>query len=401
MKVRNDFIHMREMEIKKDSVYIQNDFFCRTRALDIYRIQKYLLDNKYSLVGKPDTAEYLIVSTCGTVEQSTNKSIKQIQELQKYQGVLIVTGCLSDTDTKELDAVFKGRSIRNVDLYKLDEIFFRTHSYREYESIQMEEQNGEFCIEICRGCVERCSYCAIRNAVGDLKSLPINECKKHIDASLIKHVKKIVLGAENAGAYGIDLGVSLSDLLYTINLPQNSHILRINNLHPRFLVTNIEAIKSHVANKTIGLLKIPIQSGSQRVLDSMRRTYNIRDVINCISDIRHMDNSIIFMTDIIIGFSGEELEDVQTTLEIVKQYFDIGRIFLFTPKINTDASLYKDNINIFEKNKRLSNFVNELNKYGMVVGINDDSINTFSRKREEFDLNNPYAQDAINLFGKK
>lgn len=389
------------MAIKKNSVYLQNNFFCRTRALDLYRIQKYLLDNNYNIVDKPDMAEYIIVSTCGTVEQSTIKSIKQIEELQKYKGVLIVIGCLPDTDTKEMNAVFKGRSIRNVDLCRLDEIFFRTHSYREYEAIQMEMQNGEFCLEICRGCVERCSYCAIRNAVGDLKSLPVNECKKHIDISLSQHVKKIVLGAENAGAYGLDLGVSLSDLLYTINLPSNSHILRINNLHPRFLIRNIEAIKSHAANKTIGLLKIPIQSGSQKVLDSMRRIYNIGEVINCISDIRNIDNSIIFMTDIIIGFPGEEIEDVHVTLEVVKRYFDIGRIFLFTPKINTEANLYKDNISFFEKKKRLSNFVKMLNEYGMVIGINDDLINTFSRKIEEFDLNNPYAQDAINLFNKK
>lgn len=386
------------MAIIKNSVYLQNHFFCRTRALDLYRIRQYLLDNQYSIVDQPDTAEYLIVSTCGTVEQSTKKSIKQIEDLQRYDGEIIVIGCLPDTDEKEMDAVFKGKSIRNVDLNSLDRIFMKTNSYDQYKRMQTDVQNEEFCIEICRGCTEQCSYCAIRKAVGDLESLPVNECKTHIDHALSKRVKKIVLGAENSGAYGLDLGTNLSILLKSIELPKNSHILRINNLHPRYLVANIEAIKSHIENKTIGLLKVPIQSGSQNVLNAMKRNCSIDNIVKCISNIREKDSSVIFMTDIIIGFPGEENEDIKNTLEIVKRYFDIGRIFLFTPKANTEASFIKDSTNLFEKQKRLEYFLNTLSEYGMKVGMNDDSIHTFSKNHELFDINNPYTQDVFKLF---
>ena len=386
------------MAIVKNSVYLQNHFFCRTRALDLFRIQQYLLDNQYNIVDKPDTAEYLIVSTCGTVEQSTKKSIKQIEDLQKYDGEIIVIGCLPDTDKEEMDEVFKGKSIRNIELDLLDLIFMKTNSYNQYKLIQTDVQNEESCIEICRGCTEQCSYCAIRKAVGELASISVKECKSHIDNALHKHVKKIVLGAENSGAYGLDLDTNLSVLLESIELPQNSHILRINNLHPRYLVMNISAIKSHIENKTIGLLKVPIQSGSQRVLKAMKRNYSIDEVVKCISDIRSMDSSVIFMTDIIIGFPGEDDEDVNKTLEIVKSDFDIGRIFLFTPKANTEANYIEDNSSLFEKQERLQYFVNALEQHGMIIGMNDDSIHTFSKSHETFDLNNPYTLDAIKLF---
>ena len=352
------------------------------------------------LVDKPQNADYLLLSTCGTADSVTQKSIRQIEDLGAYHGELIVIGCLPDTDREKMDEVFTGRFVKNTEMYRLDEIFHTKRPFSEFEDIQMSISNSEYYIEICRGCVEHCAYCAIRKAVGPIKSTPLRSCVSQINAAIAAKPERLIIGAENIGAYGYDIKTNLAELLDNIDFPEGSLLVRLNNFHPRYLIKYSDTIIRMLKKRTIGLLKIPVQSGNQRILDLMNRRYSIKTLGSLLDEIKVIDESVIIMTDIIVGFPGETLDSLKETCEFIKRHLDIGRIFVFTTKANTKASLLPDQLEQKEKENMLQVLLDYLRLNEYVININDDFVHTFCRVTSSFDENNPYNGGVRELFIK-
>ena len=363
-------------------------------------IVKYLTANKYVIVASPQEANYIMLTTCCSVDSVTDKSLAQIAQLLTYDAELIILGCLPDTDMERMKDVFKGRYIRNVEMEKIDELFGGEIPFSAFIDLPVELQNGELSLEICRGCIEQCSYCIIRKAIGPLKSKSLNYCVEQVMQAIKNGAKKIVIGAENVGAYGKDINTSFSTLLRAIEIPDQSHMLRINNLNPKYLKENQSMIMQLSSSGKLGLLKTPIQSGSQKILDQMRRLYDINEVKNILLDVKKNDESTITMTDIIIGFPGETQADFSATLSFVlSSKIDIGRVFTYTAKKGTLAAEMENQISEPLKVSRLRIFNEQLSRENYIININDDIISTFSRKRK-YETNNPFSRDIGDLFCK-
>ncbi len=91
-------------------VFIDAELLCDRRKLDITRISKYLIRNDYEIADSPKKADVILICTCGFGNSMADISFKKIKELSKYDGEVIVTGCLPDTDKKRFDLFFNGRS---------------------------------------------------------------------------------------------------------------------------------------------------------------------------------------------------------------------------------------------------------------------------------------------------
>lgn len=385
------------------NVFIQNNFFCRSRALDIHRITIFLKENGYAIVDKPELADYILLSTCGTVDAVVEKSIKQIIDISKYDAELYVIGCLPDTDYDLMKSVYSGKYIRNIELRSLDKIFNCKIPFSNFENIQFEIINSEINIEVCRGCYEKCAYCAINKAIGTVKSMSLSICKEKIIDSINKGVKRIVLGGDNIGPYGIDIGTNLSELLLSIDWPRDSHILRFNNLHPRYLVSNKEAILKLVNQGVIGLLKVPIQSGCQETLNAMNRVCKIENVITIFQKVKEIDPSVIIMTDIIVGYPGETRKDLQETIDVTSANIDLARVFKFSSKRSTKAEMLEQSKGLSEEEKvdNIYFFIESMEKAGYYIDINDDFVYTICRPVESFNYENPFSDGVIKLFHRE
>jgi len=104
-------------------VFINAEIVCDRRKLDITRISKYLIRNDYEIVDNPKKADIILISTCGVANALSNISFNTIKELNKYNGEVIVTGCLPDTDTKRFNQSFKGRSFSTKNIDKIGTYF--------------------------------------------------------------------------------------------------------------------------------------------------------------------------------------------------------------------------------------------------------------------------------------
>lgn len=382
------------------NVFIQNKFFCRSRSLDIHRITLFLQENGYSIVEEPELADYILLSTCGTVDPVVEKSIKQINEMSKYDAELYVIGCLPDTDLDVMKSVYSGKYIRNVELNSLDEIFQSKVPFSKFENIQFDIVNSEMDIEVCRGCYEKCAYCAINKAIGTVKSMSLSTCQEKIKDALNKGVKRIVLGGDNLGPYGHDIGTNLSELLLSIDWPKDSHILRLNNLHPRYLGYNKDAILQLVNQGVIGLLKVPIQSGSQETLNAMRRACKIDEVTDILQKVKNIDPSVIVMTDIIVGYPGETKKNLQETIEFSIANIDLARVFMFSTKRSTQAEVLEKTVGLSkeEKENHMSIYIESAKEAGYFIDINDDFVYTICRPVDAFSEMNPFSDGIVELF---
>ena len=364
----------------------------------MYKIRRFLEANDYEITSIPDKADYILLTTCGTADSLTQKSLIQIKELMEYASELIIVGCLPDTDWYEMKAIFNGKFIRNTEMHLLDEMFGATIPFADFENMQMDAFNDEYYFEICRGCVKRCSYCAIRIAVGPVKSVPIDILLAQINSALSANPARIILGGENIGIYGLDIGTNIRELLNLINVPDNSLMMRLNNFHPKYLLEYSDIILNMVKNRKIGLLKIPVQSGSQEILDLMNREYSIEKLGYLCDEIRRIDESLVIMTDIIVGFPGETLDSLNSTIAFINKYLDIGRIFVFTKKENTVAAKLPNQLDQESKNRMLEILLDDLRGNNYKINTNDDNIYVFCQSNMKIDKRNPYFSEVKKLF---
>ena len=134
---------------------------CSRREMDMAKLSVYLQLNGYNLVRDEMIADYIVVTSCGFINETTKMALEQIERVKKYSAKIIVTGCVPDTDIEKLKSIFSGIVIRNTELEKFDDIFGKFHKLKDIPDVHdMAWGSKYFCVEVSRGCPENCSYCA-------------------------------------------------------------------------------------------------------------------------------------------------------------------------------------------------------------------------------------------------
>lgn len=364
---------------------MENIFFidvadCLRRKIDAQRVQNYLILNNYLIVSKIDIADYIVIITCGVTNDKIVEAVDAITQAQKYSARIIVLGCASTTDPKALPDNITAIPIDK--MYLLDDIF---ESEVKFEEVPVPKQSNEedslFYFPICRGCTEGCAYCATRKAVGNIKSVPLNECVEMFQKLLASNPDRIIFDGDNIGAYGKDIKHSLGDLLLALPDIPKDYLLNIDMLHPVYFLDNFYAILERIKKKDIGFLLIPFQSGNPRVLKLMNRRGSISEVIRRLEEIRTYDSGVILGTHVIIGFPSETDEEFSDTINALKEAkLDWIRVFCFSVREDTKASKMSGHISTAEMEKRLESITSEMKKNGYFAKKNPSGV-TFCRKR--------------------
>lgn len=373
------------------SFFIVDVSDCLRRKIDAHRIRNYLSINGYSLAENVQNADYIIVSTCGVTNDKVQEAVQKINELVCNTSSIIVVGCVVTTDPVALP-----KGTINIPINKMNmlDVFF--HSIIPYDTIPIPTKSNEenLCyFTICRGCSEWCSYCATRKAIGNVKSVPLDNCINLFKKILENNPDRIIFDGDNIGAYGIDIGLSIGELLNALPKMSKKHLLNIDMLHPYYFLENFESIHNCVKNESIGYLLIPFQSGNRRILQAMRRRGDISQVANRLIEIKKSDPGIILGTHVIIGFPSETFEEYNDTIQLLKRtQLDWIRVFCFSSRHNTLADRMSGHISGEEMKNRLANMVSEMKKNGYFAKINPSGV-TFCRKRlaiEKQYEENPY-----------
>lgn len=318
-------------------------FGCSLNRADTEQVSGFLQANGFRLVPKPEEAALVVINTCAVKEQTEAKMLRRIKELNAIaagnKAVLVVFGCLPKINSEAISSVSKtivqvGPSLGSLASFlglPLQEFSPGVEGKHESPVISI--------IPVSRGCLGNCSYCAARNARGSLKSYPIAALNRRFGKALEQGSKEIWLTAQDCGCYGFDLGANIVALLETLLKNKGDFRVRIGMINPGHLKEFLPEYLSLFRDRRLfRFFHVPVQSGSDKILEKMNRRYTRKEFLSIAGRIRKAYPDSVIATDVIAGFPGEAEEDFGQTVSLLKQAKpDVVNISRFGARPNTLA----------------------------------------------------------------
>lgn len=330
-----------------------------------------------------EPADAYVINTCTVTAESDAKSRKYIRRAlrQNPDAIVAVMGCYSQRSPHQVAAI-KGVSIvaGTADKMKLAPMIVEMLSAREKnapiiitKSLEGEKfepmtitrpERTRAYVKIEDGCECRCTYCAIADARGPVRSKPVADVISEVEGLYKSGTKEIVLTGIETGSYGADFTekYDLGDLIAELDRRRSCERIRLGSLAPELIG---EKFISKVKNTKILAphFHLSMQSGSDSVLRGMKRRYNTEMALRNINIIREAFPGATFTTDLMVGFPGETDEDFLETVEFVKKarFLDC-HVFAYSRRVGTPAAEYDRQIPEDKKRERSEILIKEKNK---------------------------------------
>eukprot|EP00271_Cylindrocystis_brebissonii_P022639 TRINITY_DN8790_c0_g1_i1.p1 TRINITY_DN8790_c0_g1~~TRINITY_DN8790_c0_g1_i1.p1 ORF type:complete len:899 (+),score=109.62 TRINITY_DN8790_c0_g1_i1:300-2996(+) len=337
------------------AIYLKT-FGCAHNQSDSEYMAGQLSAYGYSIVEDGGAADLWLINTC-TVKAPSQAAMDSLIRRGKEEGKpLVIAGCVpqGDRHVPELD----GLSIVGVQqIHRVVEVVeeaLRGNTVRllardGLPSLALPKVRRNRFVEIIPisvGCLGACTYCKTKHARGHLGSYPVAELVSRVEAVVREGVREVWLSSEDTGAYGRDIGTDLPTLLWALIevLPLDRRcMLRVGMTNPPYMLQHLEAIAEVLCHPCVyAFLHVPVQSGSDAVLEAMRREYTVAEFCRVVDTLTRLVPEIHIATDIICGFPGETEEDFEQTLALVKRYrFPQLHISQFYPRPGTPAARMK------------------------------------------------------------
>ena len=293
----------------------------------------------HRIASNPEIAETIVLGTCTVLESTQNKMEKRISELMDQGKNVIVSGCMATADSKVLGEKFpEAPLISPGDLEGLGDLIGRGGCKPEKFDSPLAA-----ILPISSGCLGRCTYCATVRARGRVTSRSVNDIFFKAQYAIDSGSKEILLTSQDNGAFGADSNSSLEFLLRELSHLEGDFRLRVGMLNPMLVSGRSEAMAEAWADSRIyKFMHLPIQSGSQKILDSMVRDHTLDEFWEVVNVFRKHYPEMMIITDIITGFPGETDQDHQDTVDLLTALSpDLVNVTRFSPRKGTPASKYK------------------------------------------------------------
>lgn len=388
-------------------VYLSHNV-CLNSSYDFNLVKSALKSSNYVLVNNVIDADTYIYAGCGVRGIWVKNAIEEINKaLEKNPKLdVIATGCFSSIEPEriklevqakniqllsfndlvqeyahskidEVDSIFsqtenidfEGENLKRKRVSRLKESLiidmqildkkYRLDITKKYKKLTKgfvfynEESPVEY-VTITRGCPYKCSYCVIPIGRGnEYTSVPLGNIFEKIEKAVQNDINRILLLGDEIGNYGlgshdIDLSILLDKLFKRFDVK-----IALRYLEPKPFLKHFETIKKYCENGKIELIYLPIQSGSNRILKLMNRSYQIdNEFIEKILFLRK-NTDVTFYTNWMVGFNSETEEDFQKTIELAKYLkLQINMAIPFSERPNTPALNILNTVSIKEKHNR-------------------------------------------------
>jgi threonylcarbamoyladenosine tRNA methylthiotransferase CDKAL1 len=319
---------------------------CSLNKGDSDIILGYLKKSGVDTVNSPEKADLLFLNTCAVKLTTERRMISRIQRLSKFKGKLVICGCLPKMNEPEIRKACKDCIL--VDTNSLDKIpNIVEGNFKDYLSEQHEEKlkmphpkpGLTAVVPVAEGCLGNCSFCGTKFARGKLTSYPVKDIKLFCERAIENGTKQFYLTAQDTGIYGSDIGSSLPELVKEIASIHGEFKIRIGMMNPGVAMKCLDAFDSP---KVYRFLHTPVQSGSDKVLREMNRTYEAKDFIEAVNEFRNRHENACISTDVIVGYPTETDEDFKETVDLItKTQPDVTNVSKFMPRPGTKAAKLK------------------------------------------------------------
>jgi len=354
-------------------IYIET-FGCQMNEVDSARIVSLMKSVEYEITGALSDADLVLLNTCSIREKADRKIYSKLGGLRRWKrerpGRLIaVGGCLAQQAGEALkeraphvDIVFGTHSIA-----RLPDLVRSAERRKSTVSVDLSGDTGHWevlpylaegasssMVTIMQGCDNYCAYCVVPYVRGPEISRAPADVLEEVGKLAERGVEEVVLLGQNVNSYGKkDGGISFPELLRRIERVPGIRRIRFVTSHPRDLdpetiglFSELEGLCPHI--------HLPLQSGSDRILEAMGRGYTRQEYFGKVRALRSARPGIAFSSDFIVGFPGETEEDFERTLSAMEEIrYDSVFSFRFSPRPGTRAERMKDSVPAGEAGERL------------------------------------------------
>ncbi|KAB2909214.1 MAG: tRNA (N6-isopentenyl adenosine(37)-C2)-methylthiotransferase MiaB [Ignavibacteriales bacterium] len=393
--------------MNKKQVYIET-YGCQMNVADSELVLGILNKNGYGLAEDVHSADVVFLNTCSVRDNAEQRiygrlgNLKTIKD-KKPEMVVGILGCMAERlktnlieEKKLVDMVVGPDEYRRLPEL-LDVVYsggkgigVKLSRTETYDDIMPYREDGlQAWISVMRGCDKFCTYCVVPFTRGRERSRSLESVVKEVEHLSVKGFKEVSLLGQNVNSYN-DKGSDFADLLAAVAAVDRSMRVRFTTSHPQDLSDKL--LYTIAENDNLcNYIHLPVQSGSNRILELMNRTYTVEHYLDLIDKARRIIPGVSFSTDIITGFPTETLEDHLMTVDVMEKVrYDGAYMFKYSPREGTKAFRMEDDVDDKEKTKRLQQIIDlqqrislELNN-ALIGSTERILVEGFSRKSDKF-----------------
>ncbi len=305
------------------------------------------------------TASMVVIHTCTVIGRTERSMLRRIDTLAMSGRMVIVAGCMPRAQAEVVEAMEDDlisavldqepedivKALGKVDPSLLDDPMFLPGVEPHTGSRPDPARRTDAIVPIASGCLGRCSYCITRLAWGALESSPVDKVVAMAREWMDKGFREVQLTGQDTGAWGRDMegDANLPDLVRavaTMDDAPGEYRVRVGMLNPDSLEPILDGFVEMLRlPRVYRFVHLPVQAGSDRILELMRRRYTVAEFEDLVARLRKAVPDLTLHTDIICGFPGEEDEEFDATLDLIKRVRpDVTNVKGFSPRPHTEAA---------------------------------------------------------------
>jgi len=371
--------------------YLIQTHGCQANEIDSEILRAMIEEQGYQRTDKVEEASLILINTCAVREGAENKVFGELGRLKSFKKInpdliLVVSGCMSQEETtverilnkyKHVDIVIGTHNLDKF-IYYLDKFMKEKKQIIEVLSEEgkivenlphARENRFKAWVNIMYGCDEFCTYCIVPYTRGKERSRGKEYIISEVQELVRKGYQEVTLIGQNVNSYGLDFSdgdYTFPDLLRDLSKLDIPRI-RFTTSHPKDFSDELINVISECDN-IMPYIHLPVQSGSNKVLNKMNRKYTKEQYLDLVDRIYKKIPEVSITTDIIVGFPTETEEDFEETIDLVrKAKFEGAYTFVYSKRKGTPAALYEETVTKEEAKDRLHR-LNKLINEGYLRG---------------------------------
>tara|TARA_B100000902_G_scaffold93298_1_gene96460 strand:- start:1181 stop:2509 length:1329 start_codon:yes stop_codon:yes gene_type:complete len=388
-------------------------FGCQMNEYDSNRIYDAVKKIGYKKTNNHEDADCYVLNTCHIRDKAKEKVYHDIGRVKKSfrlkkKPLVIVAGCVAQAENEEMlkrepyiDLVIGPQSYHKInDMILNHEEKKKREEETEFDAIskfeyfnKIKNKSGKISsfLTIQEGCDKFCHFCVVPYTRGPEYSRPFKQILDEAKSLALNGTKEITLLGQNVNAYNNE-NKRLSDLILEIEKISEIKRIRYTTSHPKDMTEDLIDVYKH-SEKLMPLVHLPVQSGSDKILNLMNRKHTINYYLSVFDKLKSINPSIEFSSDFIIGYPGEEKIDFNNTLNLIEKVKFINSYsYVFNPRPGTIAA----KLNLLEKkisSERLQKIQNQLykNQISMNQSLENKIINVLAEN---------ITEDGNKIFGR-
>lgn len=356
-------------------VYIET-YGCQMNVADTELVFSILEKKGYSRCEDISQADVIMANTCSIRDNAEQRIIGRIDQFvlqrQKREIIIGILGCMAERMKEALLSSGKVDIVAGPDSYRrlpelleaageghpqIDVILSREETYADISPVRTDKNGVSAFISIMRGCNNVCSYCVVPYTRGVERSRDASSIVREACDCVQKGYKEVTLLGQNVDSYHFE-DVDFARLLEMVAQVSPSLRVRFSTSNPQDISDEVIEVMARYPN-ICHHIHLPVQSGSNRILEKMRRRYSREWYLERVAKIREIIPDCAISTDVIAGFCSETEEDHQATLSLFREVgFDAAFMFYYSERPGTLAARkYPDDVSLEEKTRRLNEII--------------------------------------------